>query len=657
MPLVRRRRAACGSCAAGIVGLLRHVAPPIVLAACGSCAAGIVGLLRHVAPPIVLAACGSRAAGFVGLLRHVAPPIVLAACGSCAAGIVGLLRHVAPPIVVGGLRLARRRFRRAPPARGAADRGWRPAARAPQVSSGSSGTWRRRSWLAACGSCAAGIVGLLRHVAPPIVLAACGSRAAGFVGLLRHVAPPIVLAACGSRAAGFVGLLRHVAPPIVVGGLRLARRRFRRAPPARGAADRVAACGSRAAGIAGVLRHVAPPIVWRPAVRAPQESPASSGTSRRRSCGGLRFARRRNRRRPPARGAADRGWRPAARAPQVSSGSSGTWRRRSCWRPAARAPQVSSGSSGTWRRRSCWRPAARAPQVSSGSSGTWRRRSWLAACGSRAAGFVGLLRHVAPPIVLAACGSRAAGFVGLLRHVAPPIGLRARARQLPPRSRSSAHSRSQRVGASFRRRFWDRSGSSGSPAMKSAHENSDRCGAPPSSSPTATRWPRPPSSAGRRDFCGCGRYERPAGGARLLFGYRVRRTGASGAARTAERRAEHRARSDVRPPAHAERTRAGRPSLRWRFGVLRQGHEWQHAKRSRSRGRGCAQAGLGSGCAGRDVQCAHPRDRLADRAAYASLGRSLAKAPRGTRRDARGQRCRRTTCRCARCSEQRGGHR
>ena len=431
--------------------------------------------------------------------------------------------------------------------------------------------------LAACGSRAAGFVGLLRHVAPPIVLAACGSRAAGFVGLLRHVAPPIVLAACGSRAAGFVGLLRHVAPPIVL-----------------------AACGSRAAGFVGLLRHVAPPIVWRPAVRAPQESSASSGTSRRRSaCGsraagivgvlrhvappiGLRFARRWNRRRPPARHAADR-------------------------------------------------PAVRAPLESSASSGTSRRRS--------------------------ACGSRAAGIAGVLRHVAPPIGLRARARQLPPRSRSSAHSRSQRVGASFRRRFWDRSGSSGSPAMKSAHENSDRCGAPPSSSPTATRWPRPPSSAGRRDFCGCGRYERPAGGARLLFGYRVRRTGASGAARTAERRAEHRARSDVRPPAHAERTRAGRPSLRWRFGVLRQGHEWQHAKRSRSRGRGCAQAGLGSGCAGRDVQCAHPRDRLADRAAYASLGRSLAKAPRGTRRDARGQWCRRTACRCARCSERRGGHR
>ena len=459
------------------------------LAACGSCAAGIVGLLRHVAPPIVLAACGSRAAGFVGLLRHVAPPIVLAACGSRAAGFVGLLRHVAPPIV-----------------------------------------------LAACGSRAAGFVGLLRHVAPPIVLAACGSRAAGFVGLLRHVAPPIVLAACGSRAAGFVGLLRHVAPPIVL-----------------------AACGSRAAGFVGLLRHVAPP------------SPV-----------GLRFARRWNRRRPPARRAADR-------------------------------------------------PAVRAPLESSASSGTSRRRS--------------------------ACGSRAAGIAGVLRHVAPPIGLRARARQLPPRSRSSAHSRSQRVGASFRRRFWDRSGSSGSPAMKSAHENSDRCGPPPSSSPTATRWPRPPSSAGRRDFCGCGRYERPAGGARLLFGYRVRRTGASGAARTAERRAEHRARSDVRPPAHAERTRAGRPSLRWRFGVLRQGHEWQHAKRSRSRGRGCAQAGLGSGCAGRDVQCAHPRDRLADRAAYTSLGRSLAKAPRGTRRDARGQWCRRTACRCARCSEWRGGHR
>ena len=395
--------------------------------------------------------------------------------------------------------------------------------------------------------------------------------------------------------------------------------------------SRRAACGSRAAGIVGLRR--------------------------RRSCGGLRFARRRNRRAPPPPIV----WRPAVRAPQVSSGSSGTWRRRSCWRPAVRAPQVSSGSSGTWRRRSCWRPAVRAPQVSSGSSGTSRRRS----CGGlrfarrwnrRASSGTSRRRCVA------ACGSRAAGIAGVLRHVAPPIGLRARARQLPPRSRSSAHSRSQRVGASFRRRFWDRSGSSGSPAMKSAHENSDRCGAPPSSSPTATRWPRPPSSAGRRDFCGCGRYERPAGGARLLFGYRVRRTGASGAARTAERRHPRTlrgqaARSDVRPPAHAERTRAGRPSLRWRFGVLRQGHEWQHAKRSRSRGRGCAQAGLGSGCAGRDVQCAHPRDRLADRAAYASLGRSLAKAPRGTRWDARGQRCRRTACRCARCSEQRGGHR
>ena len=433
-------------------------------------------------------------------------------------------------------------------------------------------------------------------------------------------------AACGSRAAGIVGLRRRRS----CGGLRFARRRNRRAPP--------------------------PPIVWQPAARAPQVSSGSSGTWRRRSC-----------------------WRPAVRAPQVSSGSSGTWRRRSCWRPAVRAPQVSSGSSGTWRRRSCWRPAVRAPQVSSGSSGTWRRRS----CGGlrfarRRNRRRPPARHAADrPAVRAplessassgtsrrrsACGSRAAGIAGVLRHVAPPIGLRARARQLPPRSRSSAHSRSQRVGASFRRRFWDRSGSSGSPAMKSAHENSDRCGAPPSSSPTATRWPRPPSSAGRRDFCGCGRYERPAGGARLLFGYRVRRTGASGAARTAERRHPRTlrgqaARSDVRPPAHAERTRAGRPSLRWRFGVLRQGHEWQHAKRSRSRGRGCAQAGLGSGCAGRDVQCAHPRDRLADRAAYASLGRSLAKAPRGTRWDARGQRCRRTACRCARCSEWRGGHR
>ena len=67
------------------------------------------------------------------------------------------------------------------------------------------------------------------------------------------------------------------------GGLRFARRRFRRAPPARGAADRV---------------------------------------------GGLRFARRWNRRRPPARRAADR---PAVRAPLESPVSSGTSRRRSAY--------------------------------------------------------------------------------------------------------------------------------------------------------------------------------------------------------------------------------------------------------------------------------------------------------------------------------------
>ena len=498
---------------------------------------------------------------------------------------------------------------------------WRPAAR-PQVSSGSSGTWRRRSCapLGSSGSSearGAADRGGLRLARRRFRRAPPARGAADRVGGLRLARRRFRRAPPARGAADRVGGLRLArrrfrrAPPARgaadrVGGLRLARRRFRRAPPARGAADRVG--GLR---LARRRFRRAPPARGaadrvgglRLARRRFRRAPPARGAADR--VGGLRLARRRFRRAPPARGAADRG-----RGLRFAR----RWNRR---RPPAR--------------RAADRPAVRAPLESSASSGTSRRRS--------------------------ACGSRAAGIAGVLRHVAPPIGLRARARQLPPRSRSSAHSRSQRVGASFRRRFWDRSGSSGSPAMKSAHENSDRCGPPPSSSPTATRWPRPPSSAGRRDFCGCGRYERPAGGARLLFGYRVRRTGASGAARTAERRAEHRARSDVRPPAHAERTRAGRPSLRWRFGVLRQGHEWQHAKRSRSRGRGCAQAGLGSGCAGRDVQCAHPRDRLADRAAYTSLGRSLAKAPRGTRRDARGQWCRRTACRCARCSEWRGGHR